>query len=76
MVVVDFLSSTVFGALNNKKAICLGYAAAYAYLVQNMHPEIYKHADGTWKTKEEVGDDYIIDYSEVHEWKSSLYECC
>ena len=28
-----------------------------------MHPEIYKHADGTWKTKEEVGDDYIIDYS-------------
>ena len=58
-----FLSSTVFGALNNKKAICLGYAAAYAYLVQNMHPEIYKHADGTWKTKEEVGDDYIIDYS-------------
>ena len=37
-----FLSSTVFGALNNKKAICLGYAAAYAYLVQNMHPEIYK----------------------------------
>ena len=58
-----FLSSTIFGALNNKSAICLGYAAAYGYLVQNMYPDIYKHSDGTWKTKEEVGDDYIIDYA-------------
>lgn len=58
-----FLSSTIFGALNNKKAICLGYAAAYGYLVQNMYPDIYKHSDGTWKTKEEVGDDYMIDYA-------------
>ena len=58
-----FLSSTIFGALNKKSAICLGYAAAYGYLVQNMYPDIYKHSDGTWKTKEEVGDDYIIDYA-------------
>lgn len=58
-----FLSSTIFGTLNQKKAICLGYAATYAYFVQNMYPEIYKHEDGTWKTKEEVGDDYIIDYA-------------
>lgn len=57
------LSSTAFGALNQGKAICLGYAAAYGYLVQNMYPEIYKHEDGTWKTKEEVGDDYMIDYA-------------
>lgn len=50
------LSSTGFGALNAKKAICLGYAATYGYFVQYMHPEIYKNEDGSWKTKEEVGD--------------------
>lgn len=57
------LSSTGFGALNAKKAICLGYAATYGYFVQYMHPEIYKNEDGSWKTKEEVGDNYIIDYA-------------
>ena len=59
----EFISSTAFGALVEKKAVCIGYCSAYAYIVQRMHPEIYKHKDGTWKTKEEVGDNAIVDYA-------------
>lgn len=42
-------------------AICLGYSAAYSYLIQNMHPEVYKK-DGKWKTPAEVGDDDLVDF--------------
>ena len=59
----EFVSSTAFGALVEKKAVCIGYCSAYAYIVQRMHPEIYKNADGTWKTKKEVGDNAIVDYA-------------
>ena len=34
--------------------LCVGYANAYAYLIQWAFPEIYKNADGTWKTAEEL----------------------
>lgn len=60
-----FVKSTPFGALVNGSAVCLGYTSAYAYLVQCAFPEIYKHEDGTWKTKEEVGDDYMIDFAKI-----------
>lgn len=43
-----------FGPLCLRKGVCLGYSNAYTYLVQWAFPEIYKNADGTWKTKEEV----------------------
>ena len=43
-----------FGPLCLKKGVCLGYSNAYTYLVQWAFPEIYKNADGSWKTKEEL----------------------
>lgn len=60
-------------------AICLGYAAGYSYLVQNMHPEIYKTektvtdeegnetTELVWCTPEEVdanGGD-VVDFVQV-----------
>lgn len=42
-------------------AICLGYSAAYTYLIQNMHPEVYKK-DGKWKTPDEVAKDDLVDF--------------
>ena len=59
----DTRSSTAFGPLVDKKGVCIGYASAYAYLIQCMHPEIYKNPDGSWKTKYEVGDNGIVDYA-------------
>ena len=47
--------------------ICLGYASAYTYLIQNAFPKLYKNSDGSWKTPEEVntaGGD-IIDFGQV-----------
>ena len=43
-------------------AICLGYTAGYTYLLQNLHPEVYKTADGIWKTPAQVGDDDLVDF--------------
>lgn len=47
-------------------AICLGYTAAYTYLIQNMHPEVYKTTDANgksvWKTPKQVGDDDLVDF--------------
>lgn len=59
----DFIESTSFGALLTDKCVCLGYASAYTYLVQSAFPEIYKNADGSWKTKDDVKETYIIDYA-------------
>lgn len=43
-------------------AICLGYTAGYTYLLQNLHPEVYKTTDGIWKTPAQVGDDDLVDF--------------
>ena len=55
-------------------AICLGYTAAYTYLIQNMHPEVYKAHDESgniikdedgndvWNTPEQVGDNDLVDF--------------
>ena len=43
-------------------AICLGYTAGYTYLLQNLHPEVYKTDDGIWKTPAQVADDDLVDF--------------
>ena len=47
-------------------AICLGYTAGYTYLLQNLHPEVYKTTDdegnSIWKTPAQVGDDDLVDF--------------
>ena len=47
-------------------AICLGYTAGYNYLLQNLHPEVYKTTDdegkAIWKTPAQVGDDDLVDF--------------
>lgn len=43
-------------------AICLGYTAGYTYLLQNLHPEVYKTTDGIWKTPAQVGEDDLVDF--------------
>lgn len=50
----NLLSSTPMGAMVVKKCVCVGYTAAYSYLIQWAFPEIYKNEDGSWKTAEEV----------------------
>ena len=53
----QFVESTAFGALVRRNALCIGYSAAYTYLVQWAFPDIYREggtADGAWKTKNEV----------------------
>ena len=39
--VLDYWEGSQFGALAEGKSVCLGYAKAYVYLVQYMHPEVY-----------------------------------
>lgn len=53
------LESTAFGALVRRNTICAGYTSAYTYLVQCAFPEIYKNADGTWKSAKEVNEGII-----------------
>lgn len=47
-------------------AICLGYTAGYTYLLQNLHPEVYKTTDDAgntvWKTPAQVGKDDLVDF--------------
>ena len=53
----QFVESTAFGALVRRNSLCIGYSAAYTYLVQWAFPDIYREggtADGAWKTKNEV----------------------
>ena len=47
-------------------AVCLGYTAGYNYLLQNLHPEVYKTTDdegkSIWKTPAQVGNDDLVDF--------------
>ena len=42
-------------------AICLGYTAGYAYLLQSLYSGVYKNGD-KWKTPEEVGNNDMVDF--------------
>ena len=76
----DPIQMTAFGALLGGEigakgveygCICLGYAAAFNYMVQNLpdNKSIYKNDDGSWKTPEEVGDNAVVDFAQI------LYYC-
>ena len=76
----DPIQTTAFGALLGGEigakgveygCICLGYAAAFNYMVQNLpdNKSIYKNEDGTWKTPDEVGDNAVVDFAQI------LYYC-
>lgn len=70
----EFVDSTVFGALVKRNCLCIGYAAAYTYLVQCAFPEIYM-SEGEWKTAKELntGDDpsYMVDFVKIF-WDSQV----
>lgn len=79
----DPIQMTAFGALLGSGigasgveygCICLGYASAFNYMVQNLpdNKEIYKKTvDGkeVWKTPDEVGDNAVVDFAQI------LYYC-
>ena len=79
----DPIQTTAFGALLGGEigakgveygCICLGYASAFNYMVQNLpdNKKIYKKTvDGkeVWKTPDEVGDDAVVDFAQI------LYYC-
>lgn len=79
----DPIQMTAFGALLGGGigakgveygCICLGYASAFNYMVQNLpdNKEIYKKTvDGkeVWKTADEVGNDAVVDFAQI------LYYC-
>ena len=76
----DPIHTTAFGALLGGEigakgveygCICLGYAAAFNYMVQNLpdNKSIYKNDDGSWKTPDEVGDNAVVDFAQI------LYYC-
>lgn len=80
---IEPIQMTAFGALLGGEigasgveygCICLGYASAFNYMVQNLpdNKEIYKKTvDGkeVWKTPDEVGDNAVVDFAQV------LYYC-
>ncbi|MDO4173542.1 MAG: S-layer homology domain-containing protein [Eubacteriales bacterium] len=50
--VLNYWEGNHIGALAEGKSVCLGYAKAYAYLIQCMHPELYgKDGAGTDMTQ-------------------------
>lgn len=79
----DPIQTTAFGALLGGEigakgveygCICLGYASAFNYMVQNLpdNKKIYKKTvDGkeVWKTPDEVGDNAVVDFAQI------LYYC-
>ena len=79
----DPIQMTAFGALLGGEigakgveygCICLGYASAFNYMVQNLpdNKDIYKKTvDGkeVWKTPDEVGDNAVVDFAQI------LYYC-
>lgn len=76
----DPIQMTAFGALLGGEigasgveygCICLGYASAFNYMVQNLpdNKSVYKNDDGSWKTPDEVGDNAVVDFAQI------LYYC-
>ena len=79
----DPIQMTAFGTLLGGEigakgveygCICLGYASAFNYMVQNLpdNKKIYKKTvDGkeVWKTPDEVGNDAVVDFAQI------LYYC-
>ncbi len=74
----DPISMTPFGTIMSYQlgtggAVCLGYAAAYQYLVQNAFTDDYKNEDGTWKdaslnaegTNVDQVANHIIDFVQI-----------
>ena len=72
----DPIQMTAFGALLGGEigasgveygCICLGYASAFNYMVQNLpdNKSIYKNDDGSWKTPDEVGDNAVVDFAQI-----------
>lgn len=59
--VLQFWEGAHFGALGEGKAVCLGYADAYSYLVQCMHPEYYTK-NGDYKT----ASSWITDMNQLY----------
>ncbi|MBQ5867474.1 MAG: hypothetical protein IIW56_12480, partial [Oscillospiraceae bacterium] len=59
--VLNFWEGSHFGALGEGKSVCLGYADAYSYLVQCMHPEYYTKS-GNYKT----ASDWKTDVKELY----------
>lgn len=57
----SFVESTAFGALVRRNCLCIGYTAAYNYLVQCAFDDVYRHEkDGSWKSKEEVNEGKVV----------------
>lgn len=56
----SFVESTAFGALVRRNCLCIGYTAAYNYLIQWALDDVYKHEDGSWKSKEELNEGKIV----------------
>lgn len=65
--VLQFWEGAHFGALGEGKAVCLGYADAYSYLVQCMHPEYYTKS-GNYKT----ASDWIVDMEKLYYTNGAL----
>ena len=59
--VLNFWEGSHFGALGEGKSVCLGYADAYSYLVQCMHPEYYTKC-GNYKD----ATDWITDMNQLY----------
>ena len=55
--IIGLWGGTQFGVMSESmgyKGVCMAYTYAYAYLVQNVFSNVYRNADGTWKTRLEL----------------------
>ncbi|NLD11059.1 MAG: hypothetical protein GX671_04840, partial [Clostridiales bacterium] len=58
--IFNYWEGSIFGTLGEGSALCLGYARAYAYLVQCLHPEIYLkegndlNSADNWKSNKDI----------------------
>ena len=55
--------------------VCMGYTYAYNYLVQCAFPDVYKDANGSWKTFEEINyDNKTTDNNEKNDKNEYVYD--